>query len=909
MGRPKTLHVGGTLYWVLRTYDPADGVAPIDADSVPTVAIRKNGASVGDSVTVTKRAATTGIYDCSYNPAGEAEGDKFTVEESATISATTYTQSWEFTVVAVERGTDSAITSGTGAGQLTTTDGKVALQDDQPVDAVKWGGVAVASANVRANLVQILGSAITGTAAQIVAAFTKFFNVATPTGTVNSLPDAVAGAAGGVAIVGSQMTLTSGQVTAIVAAIEAEIADDLTGEAVKQAIIDKMLENLPDIDDLSLSAIANATRDAILDRLLSGNHDTPGTPGSLLQRLDVLLSTRSSQISVDNLPALSDMRREVERVAGVRDWGVVGDAAIEPVDGDNGFCSWPALIRVGSTVYRIYTALDSGGKQILRMGNMGADGKTVTGASWTICQGDQVYDSAGVFLASACEVEGSTVHLFYCGMPSLFANQQICRMSCPTSDLVSGWTKHGVAIAYDAVDLPAGLHNGIEPTGLMKWNGNYYLYGCSVPGSQRALPSSGANISVDDRRGFVAVSPSVTDWSTRTIHMLLADDDEPSRVQPWRYLISPHGFRSSSSTTAQFYLFAAVSSTNTDYQRGVIFSCHNPLFQAPYTEYVTTFLTVRDQGGSFPNGEIDVFSLLTTDINKHSFPALGEILLTFGGKNIGDQWKMGLCSQTSITEALRPGLKPIGERLLQSLPLRPGSTIDERELAVKAKTDQLTFTLANQVDANALTGGGGGGGATPGEIADAVLDELLSGHTTAGSVGKALIDLLAAGGSLTVEQAELLEMIGAKVALLTAGRRPQVVSNVAAGGRLDLYVGDDYVGDDAISLPIEDVGGVIHDRLTAAGVDSVVLGASLDRRATNLITGTITDISYASDETTLTIEIAHSDISTEAPLSDDYQYQISRVMAATGSDGEPLQIIEITGPLMLSRRHVARVTA
>lgn len=50
------------------------------------------------------------------------------------------------------------------------------------------------------SLVQILGSAITGTASQIAAAFTKWFNVATPTGTVNSLPDAVPDAAGGLPI-------------------------------------------------------------------------------------------------------------------------------------------------------------------------------------------------------------------------------------------------------------------------------------------------------------------------------------------------------------------------------------------------------------------------------------------------------------------------------------------------------------------------------------------------------------------------------------------------------------------------------------------------------------------------------------------------------------------------------------
>jgi beta-xylosidase len=96
--RPSSLKKDNTLYWVVRLYDPTDGVTLIDATGTPTVAIRKNGASTADSVTVTKRSATTGIYDCSYNPASEVDGDQYTVEESAVISAVTYTNSWEFVV-------------------------------------------------------------------------------------------------------------------------------------------------------------------------------------------------------------------------------------------------------------------------------------------------------------------------------------------------------------------------------------------------------------------------------------------------------------------------------------------------------------------------------------------------------------------------------------------------------------------------------------------------------------------------------------------------------------------------------------------------------------------------------------------------------------------------------------------
>lgn len=87
-------------------------------------------------------------------------------------------------------GASVLLSSGTGAGQLDFTSGVV-----------------------KSNWVQILGTAITGTAAQLAAAITKFFNVATPTGTVNSLPDAVPGASGGLAIVGSVMGDSAGVAT------------------------------------------------------------------------------------------------------------------------------------------------------------------------------------------------------------------------------------------------------------------------------------------------------------------------------------------------------------------------------------------------------------------------------------------------------------------------------------------------------------------------------------------------------------------------------------------------------------------------------------------------------------------------------------------------------------------------
>lgn len=110
--RPTFLHINGVLYWSIYIYNPDTGVLK-DADSTPSVSVRKNGAATGDSVTITKRSATTGIYDCSYNPSSEIEGDEFLFEESATVTGTstaqaTYNNVWSATVIATEASIDAS---------------------------------------------------------------------------------------------------------------------------------------------------------------------------------------------------------------------------------------------------------------------------------------------------------------------------------------------------------------------------------------------------------------------------------------------------------------------------------------------------------------------------------------------------------------------------------------------------------------------------------------------------------------------------------------------------------------------------------------------------------------------------------------------------------------------------------
>lgn len=90
---------------------------------------------------------------------------------------------------------------------------------------------------------------------------------------------------------GNAMALTSGERTTLAAAIEAAIINELDGAAVMQAIADLIASDMT-TTDLTVAAIASACRDAILDRVLNGNHDTAGTPGKLLQNADVATSTR-----------------------------------------------------------------------------------------------------------------------------------------------------------------------------------------------------------------------------------------------------------------------------------------------------------------------------------------------------------------------------------------------------------------------------------------------------------------------------------------------------------------------------------------------------------------------------------------------------------------------------------------
>ena len=83
-----------------------------------------------------------------------------------------------------------------------------------PTVGTGTGQVNLSGGRADANLEYVHGTTIAGTGTQVAAAFLNFFNVASPTGTVNSLPAAIPGASTGLLISGSNTgTTTLGALT------------------------------------------------------------------------------------------------------------------------------------------------------------------------------------------------------------------------------------------------------------------------------------------------------------------------------------------------------------------------------------------------------------------------------------------------------------------------------------------------------------------------------------------------------------------------------------------------------------------------------------------------------------------------------------------------------------------------
>jgi hypothetical protein len=139
--------------------------------------ITKNGSSAAMAANATLTHTSNGFYDLVMIGNNADTVGKLTIR----CNKSTYQIPPAKYVVLTAVAYDALVANGTIAS---STSGRTIT--------VSAGGKA------DANLAEILGTALTETAGQIAGGFKKFFNVAAPTGTLLSLPDALPRAAGGV---------------------------------------------------------------------------------------------------------------------------------------------------------------------------------------------------------------------------------------------------------------------------------------------------------------------------------------------------------------------------------------------------------------------------------------------------------------------------------------------------------------------------------------------------------------------------------------------------------------------------------------------------------------------------------------------------------------------------------------
>jgi hypothetical protein len=335
----------------------ADGAAVTGA-AVGDLKIAKNGgapASLNGSATLTHRA--TGHYSLALTTS-----DLDTVGQAEIIIDKTTDAMPIKVITVIEEAVYDAMFAASATGKLPATLAHTDVSGNLPSNVTQWKGSAPADLadtnKVPVSVQHVANNAITAaaiadnaiTAAKVadnaITAAKLADNAITAAKLANDAISADAVAAGavtkiqaGLATPGDEMTLTDAQVAELVAEIEAELADDATGEAIKQAIIDKLIENLPDLDELTLAAIAqavwteaertltaatNITSDGgtiaingsghiarvVLVDTTTTNTDMRGTDGALLA---------GNYTTPDNAK-ISDLHGMTEVVEGVRIW-------------------------------------------------------------------------------------------------------------------------------------------------------------------------------------------------------------------------------------------------------------------------------------------------------------------------------------------------------------------------------------------------------------------------------------------------------------------------------------------------------------------------------------------------------------------------------------------------------------
>lgn len=237
---------------VLKAY-LSDGVTEATGKTI-AIKISKNTAAFGDPNAGATNATeiANGWYYVSLNGTDTGSNGPLIVRGTATGVDPTeavfevcdaHNQGFDGIPSAAAEASGGLYTRGVGAGQI-----------NQPGNGL-----------IDVSLKAILNTALTETAGQLAAAFKKFFNVGTPTGTVNSIPDAVAGAAGGLFIAGTNAATTvttaltttfTGNLTGSVGSVAGNVTGSVGSVAAGGITATSIATDAIDADALAADAIA-----------------------------------------------------------------------------------------------------------------------------------------------------------------------------------------------------------------------------------------------------------------------------------------------------------------------------------------------------------------------------------------------------------------------------------------------------------------------------------------------------------------------------------------------------------------------------------------------------------------------------------------------------------------------------
>jgi len=201
----KEIAVGGTVYfWFasnLTTGAAGDGATPLYDVRLAGAAASAIPTASGTPTLLTHANYSDGLHEIAIDTTGYAEGEYavFCTLTISTVNPAGFVGSF------VVR-----------AAASTLRDLVANIQTRLPVALTVNG-------NMKSSMMEILATALTETAGLLAGGFKKFFNVAAPTGTVNSLADAVPGAAGGLFIAGTNAA------TSITTSLTANVVGNITG--------------------------------------------------------------------------------------------------------------------------------------------------------------------------------------------------------------------------------------------------------------------------------------------------------------------------------------------------------------------------------------------------------------------------------------------------------------------------------------------------------------------------------------------------------------------------------------------------------------------------------------------------------------------------------------------------------